>query len=77
MKFYRNNRIDEPFDMELEELAELFLASPQASWEWPLDRAIPHFLGDPDGPVSGVWENQKDYMALRNLVADRRRERQS
>lgn len=74
MMFWRNNRLDAQFTRPVTEVAHQFLASRWATVEWPLDRALRAFLGDIDGPISAVWDNQADYDHLADLIATHRRE---
>jgi hypothetical protein len=75
MKFWRNTRLDDVFDVPLGELIDGFLASHLADVPLPLDLRLRLFLTDPDGPVNGVWDSDDDYQQLYGAlaaVADRR-----
>lgn len=77
MRFWRNNRLDEEFEMAPERVVGLFEQSPWWSLESSLDRSLRSFLTDPTGPISAVWDNEDDYNELLRRVREAAQRRQT
>lgn len=59
MKLWHNHRLDADAEWELpiEELARLYLASPWAGTRNALDTKLRIFLADQNGPVASVYDD--------------------
>lgn len=60
---WRNNRLDGRWQIQLEDLARQFAASPWADLEWPLPRRIGAFVTDGADGLSSVF-GEDDYDAI-------------
>jgi hypothetical protein len=74
MKFWKNNRSDREWEMPIEEIADLYMAS-----DWPdvpmlTERKLRSFMTDPVGPISSVWEDEAEFARLLQMLIDRQRQ---
>jgi hypothetical protein len=60
MKFWQNNRLDGTFDVSIENVAAQFQLSNWWTAELDLEYAVRSFLIDAAGPISAVWDDERD-----------------
>lgn len=73
MKLWRNNKIDQEWELSEEEIAKRFLASKFVYYNWPLDRNLRAFMTTPhhEGGLGSVWEdNDPAFVTVVRLVME-------
>ena len=70
MKLWRDNKIDQEWELPEREIAERFFGSPYADEPVPLDRALRLFIAAPDG-LSSVWVDDAAYDRILDIVVTR------
>jgi hypothetical protein len=73
VRFWKNNRLDAEFDMDVADVARMFANSAWAEVLWPTDRKLRAFLTDPAGPISAVFDTDETYAQLVDLVLESQR----
>jgi hypothetical protein len=70
MQFWPNNRLDAQFELEPRRVVALFRESRWWTTPWSLDRSLPAFLTDADGPISAVWDDDDAYQDVYRLALE-------
>lgn len=73
MKLWKDNRIDQEWELVEEEIADRFLASKWAdaeAWPWPLDRRLRAFMTEKDDGLSSVWTDEAAYERVVGIILD-------
>lgn len=64
MILWRDNKKDQEWEASVEQLADWYMESKWPDIDMMIDRKLPIFMGDPDGPVNSVFEPGPEYQQL-------------
>lgn len=74
LELWRDNRVDQRWQISLADLADQFLASSWAAAEMRADRALAGFISAKDDGLSSVWEDTDVFDAALAVIRERRNE---